>query len=246
MVSENVTQPLNGPNDADAAPGAPGGEPQPEPTEVQDQLGAETQASPDRSEDAFRNLQSSMDKQLDAKGKELEDANRQNSELRQSLTETVRKGAVEKAQMEEQQATERDRLAMDDGNIDSKEFVQRQTQRQTERNKAEETERGQVGAEISKVIEEYGAKAKRALDLSVQYEVDLGALLTDESLVSPALMELQAKNLQNEKLIADKPGQESFDSGRGNSAGASIDNMTGEQKIAYGLAHPPKKQPAGR
>ena len=207
MANENGTQSLEAASAIDPGPGAPAGEPQPEPTAAVEPTGAEPQKPRTYSQDEFGKLQSALDKQGAAKDEEI-------AGLKQALTDATRKGAVEKAQLVEQQALESDRLELDNNDIDSKEFVKRQTVRQQMRVKEEETAQTAAVQGDREALAIKAGRVVAALHYATEHEVDLNTLMNDESLTTPKEMELRARELRIEKDQAEKTGTETFASVR--------------------------------
>ena len=157
---------------------------------------------------------------------DLQAARDENAES-QRVIEDVR--AVERGDLTEDEATQRSRQRMED--------IRTASQRQRER---------QAHAQLMAHGEEVG-RAVAAEDLSKEYGVDAVALLNDPALADPTQMRSKARELaadkREEALKARENGDETYDGGGGGGGGgrANIDSMTPEGKIAYALAHPPKR-----
>jgi hypothetical protein len=93
---------------------------------------------------------------------------------------------------------------------------------------------------------EQAGRILAAQDFSQKYGVEAKELISDESLKTPEAMEAKAARLAWEKATAElkaaKEAPERFDSGLGGTTGASVDAMSPEEKVRWGLEHPPRKR----
>jgi len=224
MVTENTAQPLEELTKAGPGPGAPDGEPQPAPVEDDAPKGAETQKRT-YSQAEFDKHKSALDKQVAGKEEMI-------SELRQALADTTRQSAV----AQERFARERDRLALDNGEITSSDLFQRQADREKEQEDAVQTKETQSSQAQEAAMLQQAGKVMAALSIGKEAGIDPNLLIDDATLNDVPMMELRARELRLEQAEADKPGQESFDSGRGTAATAGSSSYV--QKLKSGEVLP--------
>jgi len=207
-------------------------EPQPEVEPEGEQPGAETVAERTYTQAEWSKRESAKDREI--------------AQYRQAYAQQAMQQQIAQAQAVEAQAQAQDRQAVDDGEITASEAAQNQQRRQQEAQ--QEHLRQQQLAVAQRTLEqaEQAGRIMAAQDFSKKYEIDLSELLGDESLTTPTLMEAKAAKVALEKargeLKAAKTGAETFDSGQVGSVGVNLDKLSPEEKIAYGLAHPPKRQ----
>jgi len=170
------------------------------------------------------------------KAKDTEIAEYRTLLARQALEQqAAQAGAIEK------EARAQDEKAVEAGEITSAEAAQRAQQRQQEASQ-------QIAARQLMTRAEEAGRILAAQDFGKKYnleEAQIAELLSDKSLDSPAAMEAKAAKIALEKtqeeLKAAKEVPQTFDSGQLGTTGPSVDSMSPEEKITYGLTHPPKK-----
>lgn len=87
------------------------------------------------------------------------------------------------------------------------------------------------------------ARTQVAFKLAEKYGVDAAVLESDMSLTTGPAMEVKADRLALDKERAGLKGTETFNSGQTGAKGAAISNMSPQEKISHGLAHPPRRGP---
>jgi hypothetical protein len=173
---------------------------------------------------------------------ERANADRQVNQARQTIADSALRQQIAIA---EAQYQARDRQAVDDGEITESQAQQRQQTRyqqwQEERTRQQTVTRDK--AEHAKLVAESEemARWKTADLLSKEHGVDMAVLLSDKSLTSGEKMEIKAQRLALDRERAGLKGFESYDSGQVGTSRSSLDSMSPEEKIAWALAHPPKR-----
>jgi hypothetical protein len=184
--------------------------------------------------------------QWDLREKEMTEAraryDRSTAQARQAMAEAAMQQQIIDA---EHQAQAEDRQAVDDGEISESTARQRQRQRQNglQQRIAEYQANVQQQAQHTAIAQQGESTARFlvAANLAKEHGVEVETLLNDKALNSGELMEIKAKELALTKRESALKGTERFDSGLGGSAPRPLDDMSPEEKISYGVAHPPKR-----
>lgn len=171
---------------------------------------------------------------------------RENADLRRAYAQQAMQQELARMEAIEARQQAQDRQAVEDGDITSAEASSRQQQRQQAEHQKRVGQQQLVAAnQITAEAEQYG-RILAARDYGEKYGVNPTELLNDKGLTSPPLMEAKAAKIALEKtqgqLKAAKQGSETFDAGVMGNVGASIENMSPEEKISHALARPPRKQ----
>lgn len=155
---------------------------------------------------------------------------------------------AEQAQAAEAKLVTADARAVDNGDLSEDEARQRAVQRVDDRETAatRETERRAHTAMMAQ--SEQAGWATAIYDLGNEFGVDMKELAagTTSTSITPGELRLKARELALDKREAafkeKETVPETFDGGGGGGVGAggAFDNMTGDEKIRWALAHPPK------
>jgi hypothetical protein len=182
----------------------------------------------------------------DVREKALTDArassDRQLAQARQDAAETALQRQIETSEnyyrMQDQQAVE-------DGQITEGQAQQRVQQRQQswQQHVRQTQQTANARAEyLQLVAENEGLAREQVADiLSKEHGVELKALLSDKASTTAGSMVLRARELALDKRQANLEGTETYDGGQKGASGVSIAQMTPLEKIAFGVAHPPKR-----
>ena len=164
------------------------------------------------------------------------------------LKNTLSQAAM-RAQIAEQQLTETTAQAKDQNEVDQGLLTEVEAkQRQQERVRA---------IQAQPRIEAMG-RLMAAQDFGERYGINPYELLNDKSIQTPKAMEAKAKEISQATSDAEKlkvsdevdelkarikvleEGEPRFDRGQSGTSGASVDQMSAEDKVKYGLTHPKK------
>lgn len=212
-----------------------------QPTDVQ--LGAEqtVEEAPEKkeeptpprtySEEEWAKRQSTMDQALAASN--------------QRVVQLTSQAQIDAAKATEDLALAQDHQAVEGGEITEAQAAQNATRRRQEAARQWETNQQLAVAQQAIAQGEQASRILVAQKLGKKYGVDAEALMNDASLTSGELMELKASNLKTERLETEakaaKTPTEIFDSGLLGSMGSSVDSMSPEEKILYGLKQKTRK-----
>lgn len=176
----------------------------------------------------------------EAQWRERETArNREVADYRQALAQTVLQAQIRSLQDQEAQSQAQDARAVDTGEITQEQAQQRQQQRiagyrqqmQFQQQREEMGGRLEVAQAVLGRAEAAG-RILAAQDLAKTYEVDSAELLKDKAIVNYPQMEAAAAKLALRKA---KGAPETFDSGHVGGTRRNVDQMSAEEKVAYGL-----------
>ena len=168
------------------------------------------------------------------------------NQARQLLARQALDREIADAEAIEEQFQSQDRIAVDNGEMTATDATQRSRQRQEatradfERRQRQNQETASA-RQLMQQAEDYG-KVIAAEDFAKEFGVERDVLINDRSLTTPALMRVKARELALEKREAKLKGRDTFDSSQTSVSRPSVDNMSPGEKIAYGLAHPPRKR----
>lgn len=196
--------------------------------------GGTTQGAGDKpvrtySEAEVASIQSALDKRIS-------EANNISGRLAMELTN-------ERVARAENAARAADAKLVDDGELSQEGAVERAKSRQTLTQEALSLQQERAQLQEAYVQTEDKLRIVAADELAREHGIDRRALLSDATM-TPQQMENKARELALDKREASMQRSETFDGG-GGAAGAgsgSLDNMSPEEKIAYGLAHPPRRR----
>ena len=162
--------------------------------------------------------------------------------IRRVLVQQALRAESERRAGEEAQAQAQVRQAVDAGEITESEARERLQGRQRELQHEQYLRQQMAAVQGMQAQGEQLGRVLAAQDFAKRYEVDAEVLIRDKSLTTPHSMEAKAAQLALEKVRAElkavRQPAETFDSGQVGSAGASIDSMSPEEKIRWGLDHP--------
>jgi len=152
---------------------------------------------------------------------------------RQVIAQLALRQQIAQTQAQENQAAAKDNAAVERGEITEQDAQQRQQQRAETLQFQEQQHQAREVTQRVLVQGEAVGRILAANDLAKEYGVDAAVLVADKAITNYDQMEAKAAKLALRKA---KTSGETFDSGHvGGASGASIDAMTPEQKIAYGL-----------
>jgi hypothetical protein len=174
-------------------------------------------------------------------------ADKRVQDAQEALARQSMEREIEKAQQLEREAQAADRRAVEDGEITEAD-AQRNAQHRLEMVQEQQTlaELKRTNRQLAEALEPMG-KLAAAYRHGAEAGVDPQLLFNDPTLKTPDQMIAKAEKLKAERLEMEirelkNGGGETFYSGVGTSMGSSIANMTPQEKIAYGLSHPPKRR----
>jgi hypothetical protein len=167
---------------------------------------------------------------------------RQLSQARQMVAENALRQQIANA---EDGYAAQDRQAVNDGDMNEGQLEQRRQQRQSGYQDFVANQYAQANDRASldrlKAEGEGTARLIVAQNLASEHGVDMVTLFKDRTLKTGEAMEVKAQKLALEKERAELKGTETFDSGQRGAPSTVIANMSPQEKIAYGVAHPPKR-----
>ena len=146
---------------------------------------------------------------------------------------------IEQAQRVEDQYAAMDATEVEAGTLTSEAANQRRVQRRNAI--ASQVENQRKSAEQSAAYEAVNVELEKrgrlvaAQDYAKEYGVDVDALLHDKSLTSPDKMEAAALKIALQKSKDDRPGTETFDSGRVGQTGVDVNSLSPDAKIVHAL-----------
>jgi hypothetical protein len=153
---------------------------------------------------------------------------------------------IRRAEGAEAQAQEADSEQVEAGEMTQVDANSRRGQRQMAvksemQRRSRMQQEDSVHANMRNEMEAMG-RIRASEDFGKEYGIDPKTLAGDATLENVDQMKAKALELALAKAKADKPGEESFDSSHVSSrGGVDLSKMSGMEKIAFGLAHPPKK-----
>jgi hypothetical protein len=169
-------------------------------------------------------------------------SDRQVAQARQAIAQRDMERQITESERGHQ---DRDRRAVDDGEITESQLSQRRQEREIgwTQQIAFQKQVAQDKAEHYKLVTENEAQARIQVAglLAKDHGVDTATLLNDKSLISAGQMANRARELALDKRDADLKGKETFDAGQLGAKGISLADMTPEEKIGWGVSHPPKR-----
>jgi hypothetical protein len=154
---------------------------------------------------------------------------------------------AEQARNVEAMARAQDARLVEDGDLTQADANQRAYQRQADLQLAQQRQQEVAGHQRLMAHGEQLGRAIAAQDYAQEFGVDVNELLADASLTGPDAMRLKARELsldaRENKARAEGP-QETYDGGGGGNGGGSgsVDNLSPEEKVRYGLNHPPRRR----
>lgn len=194
--------------------------------------GGSTQGADDRpvrtySEAEVASIQSALDRKIS-------DANNISGRLAMELS-------AERAQRAEQMARVNDAQLVEDGELTQQDANARAQNRQNTAQQAKVMQQERAQLQEAYISTENSLRIVAATELAKEYGIEAKALLEDAAM-TPGQMENKARELSLDKREAALNPRETFDGGGGASGagGGALDNMSAEEKIVYGLAHPPR------
>jgi hypothetical protein len=169
------------------------------------------------------------------------ETDRQNNALKSALSQYALNEQIVASQAREAQIAASEQELVDGGEITQEQATQRARDRASQAQSYAALQQEQ--ARVQNMGEQLGREAA-AQDFGKKYGVDVDTLRNDPSLTIPELMEAKARQLQLDAREAKMTGTETFDSGQKSGGGSlSVNDMSGDALIRWGLAHPPKGQP---
>jgi hypothetical protein len=154
---------------------------------------------------------------------------------------------AERARNTEIIARAQDARLVEDGDLTQSDANQRAYQRQTDAQTAHQRQQETEGHQRLMAHGEQLGRTIAAQDFAQEFGVDANELLADKSLIAPEHMRLKARELaldaRENKVRAGGP-QETYDGGGGGNGGGSgsIESLSPEEKVRYGLNHPPRRR----